>query len=308
MCGGFRKVEYTFGGEYSGSGDMSKLVNWKRNEKLKGDTSTNSQRVPHKMHEHVSSRGNCVVPPVPAGPTPKPTPAPTKPPSPPTTTPPTFEPEIATYNANIGGPKCSSLTGNCKSGDLLKGRGKMSEKNELNNPNSLDNCPDGNSGAYENDESIEVIEVKTVSGNEFKAGEEVEISVQVYAWGNGEKDYLDFWHTIDASNPVWQEIEFNKQPGGGGFQTIKANYVLPASAKVQAVRAVFRYSQSGAAAGSACPGGSWTDVDTVSFVTAESVNLDQPLDGETENDEGSTEKKNRNGRHKEKKKNKKAGD
>jgi len=61
MCGGFGTVEYTFGGEYDGSGSMSDLSNWKRSGKIVGSTSVNPQRVPHKMFQHVSSRGACVA-------------------------------------------------------------------------------------------------------------------------------------------------------------------------------------------------------------------------------------------------------
>jgi len=61
MCGGFQKVEYTFGGEYDGSGSKSDLSNWKRSDKLDGSTSTDPQRVPHKMFQHVSTRGDCVA-------------------------------------------------------------------------------------------------------------------------------------------------------------------------------------------------------------------------------------------------------
>eukprot|EP00984_Skeletonema_dohrnii_P035982 scaffold36441_cov150-Skeletonema_dohrnii-CCMP3373.AAC.1 len=278
MCGGFRKVEYTFGGEYKGSGNKSQLSNWKRSNKLGNTkTSTDPQRVPHKMRQHVSTRGNCVALPPPAGPTSEPTPAPTKPPSPPTTPPPTFEPEVAEYDEELGGPKCSSLTSHCKSGNLLEGRGTFSGKPESNTPNSMDDCVDGNGGAYEDDESIEAIELKTLSGNRFQAGEEVQISVKVYAWGNGDKDYLDLWYAEDASDPEWQLIG-TKQPSGGGHNTITATYDLPNSNKVQAVRGVFRYSQSGAAASSACPGGSWTDVDAISIVTVESEGLEEPSD------------------------------
>ncbi|KAL7492436.1 hypothetical protein ACHAWT_004627, partial [Skeletonema menzelii] len=70
-CGGFKKVEYTFGGEYDGSGSKSLVSNWKKSEKLEGTTaSVEPQRVPHKMYQHISSRGSCVAVPAPVGPTP----------------------------------------------------------------------------------------------------------------------------------------------------------------------------------------------------------------------------------------------
>mmetsp|Transcript_20667 Transcript_20667/g.34058 ORF Transcript_20667/g.34058 Transcript_20667/m.34058 type:complete len:644 (-) Transcript_20667:56-1987(-) len=303
-CGGFKKVEYTFGGEYDGSGSKSLVSNWKKSEKLEGTTaSVEPQRVPHKMYQHISSRGSCVAV-QPMGPTPMPTPAPTKVPSPPTTPRPTYVPVIAQYDENLGGPKCSTLTSHCKSGDLLKGRGNISGGVEPNRPNSMDDCTDGNGGTYKSDESIEAIELQTLSGNKFQAGEEVEISVQVYSWMDGSKDYLDLWYAEDASDPIWQFIG-TEQPIGDGFRTITATYVLPNSKKAQAVRGVFRYSQIGAAASSACPGGSWTDVDTLSIVTIESEGLEEPTDGGTVDGDGSTEgKKKRRGGKKKKKKGK----
>ncbi|KAL7497448.1 hypothetical protein ACHAWT_005631 [Skeletonema menzelii] len=239
-----------------------------------------------------------------ASPTQAPTSAPT---SNPTTSPsfkPTAGPEIAQYHKNLGGPKCSTLTSHCKSGDLLRGRGNLPGGGEPNTPNSLDDCTDGNGGKYTFDESIEAIELQTLSGNKFQAGEEVEISVQVYSWMDGSKDYLDLWYAEDASDPIWQFIG-TEQPIGDGVRTITATYVLPNSKKAQAVRGVFRYSQSGAAASSACPGGSWTDVDTLSIVTIESEGLEEPTDGGTVDGDGSNEGKKRRGGKKKKKKKKK---
>jgi len=300
MCGGFRKVEYTFGGEYDGIGSKSDLSSWKRSDKLEGSTSTNPERVPHKMYGHVSTRGDCVIP-QPVGPTPMPTPAPTRPPSPPTTQRPTFEPDIAEYDASLGGPKCSSLTSHCKSGDLLKGRGTVAGKEEPNKPNSKDDCVDGNGGQYKLDESIEVIELKTVSGNRFQKGEEVEISVEVFAWGQGTNDYLDLWYAEDADDPDWKYIT-TEQPTRGGISTITATYVLPDSKKVQAVRGVFRYSQNGAAPSSACPGGAWTDVDAISIVTVESEKLEEPEEPTGGNGDTETTTTKKLGGHKKRKK------
>ncbi len=301
MCGGFKKVEYTFGGEYDGSGNKGHVSNWKKSDMLGNtDDSVDPQRVPHKMYQHVASRGTCVDLPAPTGPTQQPTPTPTKAPSPPTTPRPTYVPDIAEYDANLGAPKCDLLTSNCKSGKLLIGRGNIAGGAEPNRPNTMDDCTDGNGGTYKSDESIESIELKTLSGNKFQAGEEVEISVQVYPWMDGSKDYLDLWYAEDAEDPIWQYID-TEQPFDGGLSTITATYTLPNSQKAQAVRAVFRYSQSGAAASSACPGGSWTDVDAISFVTVESEQLEEPNDGETVDGDGDTEGKKRRGGKKKKK-------
>jgi len=62
LCGGYGGVAYTFGGQYSGSGDKSNLASWTRSSKLQGTTSYYSQREAYTMYRHVSTRGTCVAP------------------------------------------------------------------------------------------------------------------------------------------------------------------------------------------------------------------------------------------------------
>ena len=166
----------------------------------------------------------------------------------------------------------------------------------------MDDCADGNGGTYKKDESIEAIELKTSSGNRFQAGEEVEISVLVYAYGDGSKSVLDLWYADDASDPVWKHIG-TLHPNRGGLLWITDTYfVLPNSRNAQAVRAVFRYDHNAAAAESTCPAYKYyTDHDTLSIVTAESEGLEKPTDGETVDGDGSTERQKRQGGKKKKK-------
>mmetsp|Transcript_21205 Transcript_21205/g.47339 ORF Transcript_21205/g.47339 Transcript_21205/m.47339 type:complete len:836 (+) Transcript_21205:1393-3900(+) len=55
QCGGMPKVSYTFGGNRDESG------NW-QDADLVGTVSNNPSRVAEKMHQHVSSRGSCLLP------------------------------------------------------------------------------------------------------------------------------------------------------------------------------------------------------------------------------------------------------
>jgi hypothetical protein len=62
----------------------------------------------------------------------------------------------------------------------------MTGGNELNAPNTIDNCQDGNSGNYHSDESIDKIVVRSgdVSGNgageSMRAGQKATIIATVY--------------------------------------------------------------------------------------------------------------------------------
>ena len=136
VCGGYPKVEYTFGGNYDGTGSKSQIANWKRSNKLNTDASVNPQRVPHKMHQHIASRGSCVdVDPKPVGSTTKPTPAPTS----------STSSKPSTYRAADGCLKhdrgevqtdiclasehSSDISVNCCSGSMEKNNLKCSRKN-----------------------------------------------------------------------------------------------------------------------------------------------------------------------------------
>jgi hypothetical protein len=71
---------------------------------------------------------------------------------------------------------------------------------------------------------------------------------------------------------------------------------LPYSDKVQAVRGVFRYSQSGEAVTDPCPGGAWTDIDAISITTLD-INSTKTLEEPTTGGEDNTETKKRRGGH-----------
>jgi hypothetical protein len=98
----------------------------------------------------------CTVTPPPV-PTPPPTPLPTKEGQ--------SGPQMTSYNAALGAPKCS-FGSTCDSGVTLNGRGTITNGNERDGPNAvLNSCTDGNSGSYHNDESIDKIVVSQASGS-----------------------------------------------------------------------------------------------------------------------------------------------
>ena len=173
---------------------------------------------------------------------------------------------MAIYDSLLGAPKCGAISSACESGSLLNGRGTLSN-GILNRPNTIDGCIDGNDGSYHMDESIDKIIISSIDGKDFTVNTLVQIDATIYAWDTGFYDYADFYYSANASNPsTWVYIT-TKQPASGGLQTLSAQYSLPGSSSIQAVRVIFRYLESGSSA-SKCPGGPYDDVDDLVFAVS----------------------------------------
>ena len=69
--------------------------------------------------------------------------------------------QIALYDNIYMAPACMVWGSECSSEDLLEGRGTMVGGNEINAPNTVDSCQDGNGGTYGTDESLEKIVVRS---------------------------------------------------------------------------------------------------------------------------------------------------
>ena len=56
----------------------------------------------------------------------------------------------AVYDAEFGSPACKSEISLCDTGNLVDGRGKVgvNSTTEINFPNTIDNCKDGNKVSY----------------------------------------------------------------------------------------------------------------------------------------------------------------
>lgn len=183
--------------------------------------------------------------------------------------------QLASFDADLGIPRCANYSSECSSGDLLKGRGLLKLGIEANRPNTLNKnvCNDGGSGTYQNDESVDKVVVR--SGEENGTGADVDmveggratVIATVHPWRSGGSDYgmyefatfaicevcislnapyhplqyplADFYYAADSSNPQWQFIG-TKQPEGGGSQQLKVSFTLPQGLN-QAVRVNFRY-------------------------------------------------------------------
>ena len=171
-------------------------------------------------------------------------------------------PQVASFDTGLGAPRCS-FGSSCDSEGLLDGRGTITNGNEPNQSNTLNSCTDGGGGSYHNDESIDKIVVTRSDGggNDMTEGDEVTVTAHVWCWSSGSSDFIDFYHTSDAANPVWTQIGARQTCPGGGAQTVSTSFTLP-SGGLQAVRANLMYNSQTASAAS-CTTGGYDDTDDV---------------------------------------------
>ncbi len=180
---------------------------------------------------------------------------------------------IAHFDAALGIPRCETFAPACDSVDLLTGRGDGMGPEE-NAPNTLAYscptasdpaavcvCPDGPFGAYQLDESIEEITVRTLGGGNLAAGADVEVAVQAYI-ASTYQDELDLYSSPTVSPPSWRHLGSLKAVASG-LQTLTARFTLPEGG-VQAVQAALR--NSGVAA--ACTDGGFDERDDLAFSVA----------------------------------------
>jgi hypothetical protein len=163
----------------------------------------------------------------------------------------------ATYDALLKAPGCASASASCDSAHLLNGRGHLGP--ESNAPNTLGStCPDGATGTYHSDPSLDRLRVFTLDGTPLAAGKLVRLEATVWALGGSSR--LDLYASVDASTPSWSHVA-TLTPSGGGQETLFTFYTLP-SGSMQAVRGVLRYYQSSAGS---CVRGDYNDHDDLFF-------------------------------------------
>ncbi|WP_309890693.1 hypothetical protein [Archangium sp.] len=168
----------------------------------------------------------------------------------------------ASYDSTLKVPRCSGVASGCDTGSLVNGRGPVGP--ELNAPNTLGGtCPDGTTGTYHSDESLERVKVYTTDGSNLAPGKQVTVEVDVWAYSAYSSDALDLYYAADASNPTWTLIT-TLIPTGPGAQTMRASYTLPTGGSTQALRAAFRYGGSA----SPCTSSSYDDRDDLAFAVA----------------------------------------
>jgi|GEM_PF-5714106 len=169
----------------------------------------------------------------------------------------------AIYNPDFGAPLCRSYVSPCSSGILLVGRDNISGGPEVNQPNTLDGCPDGTSGTFHWDESLDGVTLTSLhpSGN-FVAGGQVKVEFTVWCYSSS--DYLDVYYASGVTigvNPNWQYLSTYQCTSSQTLETFSHTFNLDNTSGYHAVRGVFRYQGSSAS----CPTGNWDEADDIVF-------------------------------------------
>ncbi len=182
--------------------------------------------------------------------------------------------QLAVYDAALKAPKCAQPGHGCDSGALLNGRRTITNGNEPNQPNTINNsCPDGTAGRMHIEESLDNIRVSTLDGSNFAPGKTVRIDVGV--WNvRTTQDFLDLYYAADATNPNWVYITTLQSPTFGS-QVLSTTYTLPDGDGLQAVRGRFRVNGVQAPCGS----GPFDDHDDLIFTVEPRTNVALPANG-----------------------------
>ncbi len=183
-------------------------------------------------------------------------------------------PQVAAFNATLKVPSCTAACGCDTGATAIKGRGTMTNGNELNRPNTLGgSCTDGASGTYGTDESLEQITIKTVDQGTLAPGKSVQLDVKVYCYSSSDK--LDLYYSTNptAATPTWTTLITGLScPATRGYYTFSRTFNLNASATgQQAVRGNFRFSTT---AGT-CTAGGYDDRDDLVFTVSTAVAAQQ---------------------------------
>ncbi|HKL24080.1 MAG TPA: hypothetical protein VJ912_01975, partial [Candidatus Nanoarchaeia archaeon] len=121
----------------------------------------------------------------------------------------------AVFDSGFSAPYCSNYLSPCiANSSLLISRDNI-DVNEPNSPNTIDSAPDGTSGSYQSDESVENITITNLNHSSFGGGDTVEVSTWVYCWGDS--DDINFGYSPNASSPAWQQAYHTTCAGTGFF-------------------------------------------------------------------------------------------
>jgi len=179
-------------------------------------------------------------------------------------------PQVAAFNATLKVPSCTAACGCDTGASAIKGRGTMTNGNELNRPNTLGgSCTDGASGTYGTDESLEQLTLKTVDQGTLAPGKQVQLDIRAFCYSSSDK--LDLYYTTNptAAAPTWTTLATGLScPGTRGYYTFTHTFNLNSTATgQQAVRGNFRFSTT---AGT-CTAGGYDDRDDLVFTVSTAV-------------------------------------
>ncbi len=139
---------------------------------------------------------------------------------------------------------------------------------EFNQPNTIDNCRDGNKGTYLVDESVENITVTDQNNSVFLTGDIVEINATVHCFGDGSSDNITFVYSNNTEDTPgsWRVIDKVTPCPGPGMQDISTNLTLDNRSGNHSVRVIIRYDDS---ADVTCGTGKYDDNDDISFIVSD---------------------------------------
>lgn len=184
----------------------------------------------------------------------------------------------ASYDPTYGAPRCQDPTSLCDTGTLLVGAGHPSEGgSELNAYNTIDGCFDSKNMTHEVDESVDRIVIRSIDGNVFTVGREINIEANVFTGVNTTEgrapyggNWVHFFHTANRDAKwtfiasVWPYQTIFIRVGKRGYKTVHLNYTLP-EGDVQAIRVKFGYEQTLYVVGPCMNENGLTDFDDVVF-------------------------------------------
>ena len=117
--------------------------------------------------------------------------------------------QSAVYSSTFEAPACLQLGSSCDSGTLLGGVKSF----ERNYPNTVDSCEDTSEAVYQRDEYINSITVRSKDGGVMKAGEKLQVIVNVdtatSVTGRGREDARETLHIYWASQHIGESNACN---------------------------------------------------------------------------------------------------
>ena len=147
----------------------------------------------------------------------------------------------ALYDPGLGAPYCAGGESPCEVLEELIVSKNDIATNEPNSPNTIDGATDGTSGTYQNDESVDQVNVTDNDASTFSSGHSVTVSTRVYCYGTS--DVVNILSTDSISSPSWT-VESSQACGGAGFEKKTATFALTGTGNVS-IRVLNEYNGDG---------------------------------------------------------------
>jgi subtilisin family serine protease len=169
---------------------------------------------------------------------------------------------LASFDKKLKAPKCALPGARCWTGGLVVGRGPLGPEPSASNTIAA-SCPDGATGFFHLDESVDVVTVRAVDAVAgLKEGGAVRIEAKIWATASYVTDKLDVYVAPNALSPSWALVA-TLTPTRAGPQVLGVDHVLAPGA-LQAVRVQLRH----AGTEQPCSTGEYDDHDDLAFAVS----------------------------------------